>query len=86
MRQPEKLLWRRESIAGPGDPKEHNETWGGVPYEERKKGSFWLTGSYDPDLKMVYWTTGSFLSLSGDPQGNGRGSSALHQLAPGPGG
>jgi len=52
-------LWRRESIAGPGDPEEHNATWGGVPYEERKKGSFWLTGSYDPDLKLVYWTTGS---------------------------
>ena len=54
-----KQLWRRESIAGPGDPEEHNATWGGVPYEERKKGSFWLTGSYDPDLKLVYWTTGS---------------------------
>ena len=54
-----KQLWRREAIAGPGDPEEHNATWGGVPYEERKKGSFWLTGSYDPDLKLVYWTTGS---------------------------
>ncbi|MCZ6878579.1 MAG: PQQ-binding-like beta-propeller repeat protein, partial [Acidobacteria bacterium] len=54
-----KLLWRRESIAGPGDPAEHNATWGGVPYEERMKGSFWLTGSYDPDLKMLYWTTAS---------------------------
>ncbi len=54
-----KLLWRRESLAGPGDPEEHNATWGGVPYEERKKGSFWLTGSYDPDLKLLYWTTAS---------------------------
>ena len=54
-----KQLWRRESIAGPGDPAEHNATWGGVPYEERKKGSFWLTGSYDPALKMLYWTTAS---------------------------
>ena len=54
-----KQLWRRESIAGPGDPAEHNATWGGVPYEERMKGSFWLTGSYDPDLKMLYWTTAS---------------------------
>ena len=24
-----------------------------------RRGSFWLTGSYDPDLKLVYWTTGS---------------------------
>jgi alcohol dehydrogenase (cytochrome c) len=54
-----KQLWKRESIAGPGDPAEHNATWNNVPYGERKKGSFWLTGSYDPDLKMVYWTTAS---------------------------
>ena len=69
-----KLLWRRESIAGPGDPKEHNETWGGVPYEERKKGSFWLTGSYDPDLKMVYWTTGSSYPYPEILKGTGAGA------------
>ena len=52
-------LWRRESVAGPGDPPEHNATWGGAPYEQRWKASFWLTGSYDPDLNLVYWTTAS---------------------------
>ena len=52
-------LWRRESVAGPGDPAEHNATWGGVPHEQRRKSSFWLTGSYDPDLNLVYWTTAS---------------------------
>ena len=69
-----KLLWRRESIAGPGDPQEHNATWGGVPYEERKKGSFWLTGSYDPDLKMVYWTTGSSYPYPEILKGTGAGA------------
>jgi len=54
-----KLLWQRESVAGPGDPAEHNASWGNVPHEMRRKASFWLTGSYDPELKLVYWTTAS---------------------------
>jgi len=54
-----KELWRRESVAGPRDPVEHQATWGRVPYEQRLKASMWLTGSYDPDLELVYWTTGS---------------------------
>ena len=54
-----RMLWRRESVAGPGDPAEHNATWGKVPHNMRRKASFWLTGSYDPDLKTVYWTTAS---------------------------
>jgi len=53
------MLWKRESVAGPGDPLEHNATWGKVPYNMRRKASFWLTGSYDPELKLVYWTTAS---------------------------
>lgn len=52
-------LWRRESVAGPGDPPEHNATWNDAPYDQRRKASFWLTGSYDPDLNLVYWTTAS---------------------------
>ncbi len=53
------VLWRRESVAGPDDPAEHNATWGKVPYKMRRKASFWLTGSYDPELGLVYWTTAS---------------------------
>ena len=56
------------------DPEEHNATWGGVPYEERKKGSFWLTGSYDPDLKLVYWTTGSSYPYPEILKGTGEGA------------
>ena len=52
-------LWRRESVAGPGDPPEHNATWGEVPHAQRRKASFWMTGSYDPELDLVYWTTAS---------------------------
>jgi alcohol dehydrogenase (cytochrome c) len=54
-----KLLWRRESVAGPNDPPAHNATWNNAPYDRRRKASFWLTGSYDPALKLVYWTTAS---------------------------
>jgi PQQ-dependent dehydrogenase (methanol/ethanol family) len=54
-----KELWRRESVAGPRDPPEHQATWRGLPYEKRLKASLWLTGSYDPDLKLLYWTTAS---------------------------
>ena len=54
-----KMIWKRESVAGPTDPPEHQATWGGQPYDRRLKASPWLTGSYDPVLKTVYWTTGS---------------------------
>ncbi|MBI4460948.1 MAG: PQQ-binding-like beta-propeller repeat protein, partial [Acidobacteria bacterium] len=52
-----KELWRRYSVAGPGDPEAHQATWGGLPYEKRVHSSFWLTGSYDPGLKLVYWNS-----------------------------
>ncbi len=67
-------LWRRESVAGPNDPAEHNATWGGLPYELRKKSSFWLTGSYDPDLGLVYWTTASASPYPEVLKGTGSGS------------
>jgi PQQ-dependent dehydrogenase (methanol/ethanol family) len=67
-------LWRRESIAGPTDPAEHNATWGGVPYEQRKKSSFWLTGSYDSELGLVYWTTASASPYPEMHKGSGSGS------------
>ena len=67
-------LWRRESVAGPNDPAEHNATWGGVPYGQRKKSSFWLTGSYDPELGLVYWTTASASPYPEMHKGTGSGS------------
>ena len=66
-------LWRRESVAGPGDPAEHNATWGGVPHEQRRKASFWMTGSYDPDLNLVYWTTASASPYPEVHKGTGSG-------------
>ena len=45
-------LWRRRLIPAPGEP--GDETWGGVPYEERRHVGSWMVPSYDPELNLVY--------------------------------
>ena len=45
-------LWRRRLIPGPGEP--GDESWGGVPFEERKHVGAWMVPSYDPVLNLVY--------------------------------
>lgn len=44
-------LWRTSTIALPGDP--NNSTWAGLPVDLRAGGDNWITGSYDPELKLV---------------------------------
>ncbi len=50
-------LWRRYTIPGPGE--KGHETW--IPSEAYKTGgaSTWITGSYDPELDLMYWGTGN---------------------------
>ena len=50
------LLWRHWTVPGDGEP--GSETWGSSP-PLNGGGSTWLTGSYDPRLKMLYWSTGN---------------------------
>ena len=45
-------LWRRRTIPAPGET--GDETWGGVPFEERKHVGAWMVPSYDPELNLVY--------------------------------
>ena len=45
-------LWRTSLIPAPGEP--GDETWGGVPYEERMHVGSWMVPSYDPDLNLIY--------------------------------
>ncbi len=45
-------LWRRPLIPGPGEP--GFETWGDVPYEERRQVGSWMVPSYDPELNRIY--------------------------------
>lgn len=48
-------LWRTFTIARPGEP--GGDTWGGLPLALRGGGDAWNTGSFDPDLGLIYWGT-----------------------------
>lgn len=50
-----KELWRTYTIARPEDP--NDKTWADIPNGERKGGSLWGTGSYDPELNLIFWGT-----------------------------
>ncbi len=49
--------WRFYTIPGPGEP--GNETWGGDSSWQRGGTGAWLTGTYDPELNLLYWGTGN---------------------------
>jgi alcohol dehydrogenase (cytochrome c) len=48
-------LWRTYTVARPGEP--GGDTWGDLPLELRGGVDVWNTGSYDPELGLVYWGT-----------------------------
>ena len=48
--------WRTDTIPNPGET--GNDTWGGDSWEHGGAPT-WLTGSYDPELDLVYWGTGN---------------------------
>jgi alcohol dehydrogenase (cytochrome c) len=53
-----KKLWRRYTIPAPGEP--GSETWPkGTKAWEQGGGPTWRSGSYDPELDLVYWGTGN---------------------------
>jgi len=47
-----KELWRTYTIPGPGEP--GDETWGGVPMDQRWHVGNWMVPSFDPELNMIY--------------------------------
>jgi alcohol dehydrogenase (cytochrome c) len=47
-----KEIWRVHTIPKPGEP--GNETWGDIPYEQRKHVGSWMVPSYDPELHLIY--------------------------------
>jgi alcohol dehydrogenase (cytochrome c) len=49
-------VWRFWTIPAPGEPQ--SETWQGSAWEHGC-ASTWLTGTYDPELDLLYWTTGN---------------------------
>ncbi len=51
-----KRLWRKYTIPAPGEV--GGDTWPADTYKHGG-GSTWLTGSYDPELDLVYWGVGN---------------------------
>jgi alcohol dehydrogenase (cytochrome c) len=49
-------LWRFWSVPRAGEP--GSNTWGKFPLDEGG-GPTWTTGSYDPQLNLLYWPTGN---------------------------
>ncbi|MFN3323354.1 MAG: pyrroloquinoline quinone-dependent dehydrogenase [Bryobacteraceae bacterium] len=48
--------WRFWTIPGPGE--KGHETWDGDSWKYGG-GATWMTGSYDPELNLVYWSVGN---------------------------
>ena len=46
-------LWRTYTIAQPGEL--GDETWGSLPVEYRGGGDVWITGSWDPNMGLVFF-------------------------------
>ena len=48
-------LWRHYTVPKKGEP--GSESWG--DYQEWGGAGTWLSGTYDPELNLLYWTTGN---------------------------
>ena len=63
-----KKLWRRYTIPAPGEP--GSETWPSGSDAWMYGGSpTWRSGSYDPQLDLVYWGTGNAEPYDPHPRG-----------------
>jgi alcohol dehydrogenase (cytochrome c) len=52
-----KVQWRWDSVPKPGEP--GSETWPNKDAMEHGGGATWMTGTYDPELNLLYWGTGN---------------------------
>ena len=50
-------LWRRYTTAAPGEP--GGDSWAGSEAYLEGGAPTWITGSYDPELDLVFWGTGN---------------------------
>jgi alcohol dehydrogenase (cytochrome c) len=50
-------IWRFYTVPAPGEP--GSETWPDAKVMARGGGATWMTGSYDPELDLLYWGTGN---------------------------
>jgi len=74
-------VWKHRTLPAPGEP--GSETWVGRALEHGCSAP-WLTGSYDPEVKLIYWTTGNPCpDYNGDErQGDNLFSSSVIALDP----
>ena len=69
-----KELWRNSFIPKKGEP--GDETWGGMPYENRWFTGVWGTITYDPELNLVYYGS-SGVGPAADAQRGIKGKATL---------
>ena len=50
-------IWRFHTIPDPGAP--GSDTWPAADVMARGGGGTWMTGTYDPELNLLYWGTGN---------------------------
>ncbi len=67
-----RLRWRFYTIPGPGEA--GHDTWKGDTWK-LGGGSTWMTGSFDPDLNLLYWGVGN---ASSDLNGSKRKGDNLY--------
>ena len=66
-----KKLWRRHTIPAPGEP--GSETWPkGSDAWKFGGGPIWRSGSYDPELDLVYWGVGNAEPHDPRPRSDGQ--------------
>ncbi len=67
-------IWRFYTVPAPGEP--GSETWpSSAEVLARGGGGTWMTGSYDPELDLLYWGTGN---PNPDYYGDGRKGDNLY--------
>ena len=68
-------VWRFNTVPGPGEP--GHQTWAGDSWKTGGAPT-WLSGSYDPDLGLVYWGVGN---PAPDWNGDGRAGDNLYSCS-----
>ncbi len=73
--------WRFWAIPGPGEP--GHETWAGDSWKYGG-GSTWVTGTYDPELDLLYWAVGNPAAdfYGGDREGDNLYTDSIVALDP----
>lgn len=73
--------WRFWTIPGPGEP--GHETWAGDSWVYGG-GSTWVTGTYDPEMDLLYWAVGNPAAdfYGGDREGDNLYTDSIVALDP----